>query len=399
MTSRPPTGQVPVGQSPVGQATIRRDRIVGIDAARALALVGMFATHLLPLAGPAGGATLTGLVADGRASALFAVLAGVGIALSTGGASRPRDRAAHRTAAAGLLVRAGLVGLLGLLLVGLDPPVAVILAYYGLLFVVAVPLLRLPGWVLAAGAVLAGGLTPVLSQVWRTGGPSGPGNQVGLGALATPGELFTTLALTGYYPVLTWTTYLLAGMAVGRLDLRSVRVAWRLLAGGALLAVAARATSALLMGPGGGAAAIGEAALALRSYGTTRTDTWWWLAVDLPHTGAPLDLVHTTGTALAVLGAMLLLARYARPLALLPAAVGSVPLTLYTVHVVAITAYRGEPAENGTLFLAHVLVAAVIGVVLRMAGLRGPLETLVSAAGRGARTLARGGPAEGRDRR
>jgi hypothetical protein len=53
-----------------------------MDAARGLALVGMFATHILPLS-DARGETLTGLLADGRSSALFAVLAGVGVALTS----------------------------------------------------------------------------------------------------------------------------------------------------------------------------------------------------------------------------------------------------------------------------------------------------------------------------
>ncbi|OLT01079.1 hypothetical protein BJF90_33515 [Pseudonocardia sp. CNS-004] len=65
-----------------------RGRILGVDAARAVALVGMFATHIFPLR-EAREPTLTGLVAAGRASALFAVLAGVGIALATGGRDGP----------------------------------------------------------------------------------------------------------------------------------------------------------------------------------------------------------------------------------------------------------------------------------------------------------------------
>ncbi|WP_433559998.1 heparan-alpha-glucosaminide N-acetyltransferase domain-containing protein [Pseudonocardia xinjiangensis] len=378
------------GAGPVGPPASRTGRILGVDAARAVALVGMFATHILPLR--AGGAeTPAGLVADGRASALFAVLAGVGVALSTGGPVPPARGRAHLAAAAGLIVRGVLVGLLGLVLAGLDPPVAVILAYYGVLFVVATPLLRLPVPALAAGAVLACVLTPAVSLLLRRGLPAGPGNQPGLAALAEPGALLETLTLTGYYPVLTWTTYLLAGMAVGRLDLRSVRVGWGLLAGGAALALLTAGTSALLLGPGGGAAALGPAALQQQRYGTTPTDTWWWLAVDIPHSGASLDLAHTTGTALAVLGAMLLLARWARPLVLVPAAVGAVPLTLYTLHVVALTVYPGTTpdggAGEGTLWLGHVLAAVAIGSALWLCGRRGPLESVVSGATRRVRRL------------
>lgn len=376
--------------APPDATTSRGTRILGVDAARCLALVGMFATHILPLEARDGSPTLTGLLADGRSSALFAVLAGVGVALSTGGALRPPDATAHAVAAAALLVRGVLVGALGLCLVGLDPPVFVILAYYGLLFVVAIPLLRLPAWALAAGAALMCVLGPVLSHLLRSGllpGPPWP-PQPGLGALAEPGQLLTLLGLTGVYPVLPWTTYLLAGMAIGRLDLRRIRSGGMLLAGGAVLAVLANVVSAVLLGQFGGLAVLGRRALGERAYGSTPTGTWWWLATDAPHSGTPLDLAHTTGTAVAVLGAMLLLAHWSRALVWLPAALGGVPLTVYTLHVVALSAYavRGSTA----LLLTHVVVALLIGAILRAAGQRGPLEAVLAVASRGARRLAGG---------
>ena len=136
-------------------------------------------------------------------------------------------------------------------------------------------------------------------------------------------------------------------------------------------------------GPGGGAAALGPE-LARRRYGTVPSDTWWWLAVEAPHTGTPFDLAHTTGTALAVLGAALLVARFA-PRVLWPlAAVGALPLTLYTLHVTALALYPPEAAEaggtsGGTLLVVHLVAALVIGVLLRALGLRGPLEAGVGA--------------------
>lgn len=332
----------------------------------------MFATHTLPLTDPDGSESWTGLIAHGRSSALFAVLAGVGIALSTRGV---RDGREHAAAAAGLLVRALLVGLLGLALVGLDPPVAVILAYYALLFVVAIPLLRLRAGVLAAGAAVLVVAGPVLSQVLRAGLPDGPGPQAGLSSLADPGQLLVTLTLTGYYPVLSWTAYLLAGMAVGRLDLRDRRVAARLLGGGAVSAVAAAVASSWL---------VGVAPLDVRGeryFGTTPVDTWWRLAVDAPHSGTPFDLAHTTGTALAVLGLALLLPR---AVVRLPATVGAIPLTLYTGHVVWLAA---RPTEGASTLLTHLPVAVVVGVGLALAGRRGPLEAVVSAPGRALRRV------------
>ncbi|MGH3332175.1 MAG: heparan-alpha-glucosaminide N-acetyltransferase domain-containing protein, partial [Nocardioidaceae bacterium] len=66
-------------------------RVIGLDVARALALVGMMATHILA---PIEGNHLTVIqqVAGGRASALFAVLAGVSLALMSGRTVPPSGR-------------------------------------------------------------------------------------------------------------------------------------------------------------------------------------------------------------------------------------------------------------------------------------------------------------------
>ncbi|GAA4538331.1 heparan-alpha-glucosaminide N-acetyltransferase domain-containing protein [Pseudonocardia xishanensis] len=354
-------------------------RIEGIDAARGLALLGMMATHVLPLH-TATGETVVGAVAAGRASGLFAVLLGVGIALG----SRVTDGRAHLAAAGGLLVRAVLTGLVGLVLVGLGPPVAVIPTYYAVLIAVAIPLLRAPAWLLAGGAVLACAGTPALSALLRTGSPAGPGAQIGFAELADPGAALRTLLLTGYYPVLTWTTYLLAGMAVGRLDLRSSRTGWGLLGGGAALAATAAVLSSVLLAAGGLEAVGGPRELLVQRYGTVPTDTWWWLAVELPHSGTPFDLAQTTGSALAVLGAALLVAR-AVPWAVVPfAAIGAVPLTLYALHVASLAVLGGEGLST---YVWHVGWCLAIGLVVRSLGARGPAEAVVSGASRSVRTM------------
>ena len=238
---------------------------------------------------------------------------------------------------------------------------------------------------LAAAAVVWCAASPVLSMLVRDGVVYP--RQVGTAALADPLAMLWKLGVTGVYPVLTWTTYLLAGLAVGRLDLRDTRVAAALLGGGALLSAAASGASALLLGPGGGAAVLGRASAEQHFYGTTPTSTWWWLAVDAPHSGTPLDLARTTGSALAVLGLMLLLAHVARPLLWLPAAVGAAPLTLYALHVVLTTAELGS-RRRPAVRVRRARPAAV-GRRGRPAGrgMRGPLEAGVGVASRTARNL------------
>jgi hypothetical protein len=201
--------------------------------------------------------------------------------------------------------------------------------------------------------------------------------------------------------VLPWTAYLLAGLAAGRLVLSSPRVAAGLLAGGAALAVLAKAVSWTLLHPMGGLDRISAAvpsgstiemqgldiALTTSLSGTTPTTSWWWLAVSGPHSGTPLDLLHTIGTSLGVLGACLLAVRVAAPLLAPLSAVGSMTLTLYAAHVVALGAMLGDFGAT-RLLLVHVAAALVFAMVWRAGGnRRGPLEAAASIADRSARSL------------
>ncbi|MEH3076040.1 MAG: heparan-alpha-glucosaminide N-acetyltransferase domain-containing protein [Quadrisphaera sp.] len=88
-------------------AAPRRDRLVGVDAARGLALLGMMGTHLVSRTTADGGVSWVYEVFSGRASALFAVLAGVGLALSTGRTESPRGAAAPGRARRGAGPRGG----------------------------------------------------------------------------------------------------------------------------------------------------------------------------------------------------------------------------------------------------------------------------------------------------
>lgn len=373
-------------------------RLVGVDAARGAALIGMMAVHISPRLGADGGVTAEYLIASGRASALFAVLAGVGLALASGGANPPRG-AAWKGVAAGTAARAGVLLLVGFLLGESASGVAVILVYYALLFVVGIPFLSLGPRVLLPLAVVWAAVTPVISQFARLGDTwQSPGNPI-LASLADPVGLATDLFLTGYYPVLQWTAYLLLGLGLGRLDLHRLSSQAAVLVGGAALGATAWATSWLLLENGGlaelRAAGTGshpmadgtlDAALQPGLYGTTPTTSWWWLAVAAPHSGTPFDMWHTMGSAAAVLGLMLLLARHLgvvlRPLG----AIGSMTLTLYTLHVVLLG--TALPRATPDALLWHVVIAFAIAVPWRTFVGRGPLESVATSASRSARTAA-----------
>ncbi|HRO30563.1 heparan-alpha-glucosaminide N-acetyltransferase domain-containing protein [Citricoccus sp.] len=387
-------------------------RIPGVDAARGIALLGMIATHLMVLVSADGtGPTTVGLVFAGKSSALFATLAGVGLALLTGGAGA--RRAPHQQPRLGwdrrqVAVRAGLLFVIGLACGSLDTNVAVILAHYALLFLAALPFLHLgaralagwaAGWLLLS-PVAASLLSAVMQsavgatayvehwRIWHT--PALPD------LVVQPGLLAWDLLFTGYYPVLQWLGYVLFGLFLGRLRLERIRVSAALAAGGAALAATAFLVSrglqslpgvleAIAAGTGVGPARL-EAQLltgaAISTEAIQAHPVWFTLAT--PHSGAPLDLLLTCGTSAMVLGVCLLLCTVGRGVLAYPLmpliGAGSMTLTLYVGHLVALDAFGSATAgwPRSGLLIAYWVGCLVAGTIWRGFGWKGPLEWGVS---------------------
>lgn len=264
----------------------------------------MRAVHSLWAHDENGEVTWTYAGSAGRSSATFALLAGVGIAFVT--RRRRVERGERQAAAASLAARAGVIGAVGLLLGGTDAGLAtVILAYYAVLFVLAIPAVFLSTRTLIAVGATIAVVVPVFSHLVRPHLPDPADGNVSLAQLfQDPLGLLTQLTLTGRFPALPWMAYVCIGIVVGRMELSVHDVAVRLFAVGSTLAVGARVLSSFLLGTLGGreqlyGSALGNGrsrtdvdnVLIFGGEGGTPTDTWWWLATAAPHTTTSLDLV------------------------------------------------------------------------------------------------------------
>jgi uncharacterized membrane protein len=369
-----------------------RSRLIGIDAARGIALVGMMGVHIFEPADSDGTMSLAWTLAGGKSAALFALLAGVGIAFTSG--RRPPHGVAWRANAAALVVRALLIGTVGLLLGYVVPGsfAAVILPYYALLFVLAIPLLSLSvRWLIGLAGLIAVAV-PILSHLLRAHLPTAPEyNPTFSDVWHRPLELLRELALTGVYPALAWMAYLCAGLAVGRTVLTSRRTVARIGLIGLALVFASMAVSWLLLDVLGGRVRLETVALRSMSAdefkdiitwgptGVTPTDTGWWLATRLPHSSTPPDLLFTIGVALAVLAACILLGRATTAVLRPLAAPGSMTLTLYSLHLLMLSS-PFDPENDLTSFLIQVLVVVTFALVWSRYHTRGPLEAVVARA-------------------
>ena len=379
-------------------------RLRGIDAARGLALLGMMATHLLPTFESNADLTPTwiGLTLSGRAAALFAVLAGVGLALSTG-KHRPLDGPELSAARRGVALRALVIAAVGLTLGGLEVNLAIILVHYAALFLCVLPFLgmglkRLCAW--AGGWILASPMLAYLLRPWLLAAnpPLELGHNPAWEDLSTPTRLLADLFFTGYYPVFQWLSYVLVGLVIGRLMLAKPLVPVVLLVVGSAVAFAAKTLGVAAMESWGGRAALEEildspgypldSVLQVNLTGIRQEGSWWWLASAAPHSGTTLDLLHTSAVAAAVIGVCLLLGRLAEWVdldLLLPLrGAGAMTLTLYTVHVWVVSGFYLKPLPAGWtedgMYFVQAATAIVVGMVFALLKWRGPLEWLGHAA-------------------
>ncbi|MGW3243968.1 heparan-alpha-glucosaminide N-acetyltransferase domain-containing protein [Streptomyces sp. NPDC001070] len=384
-------------------------RLIGVDLARGLAVLGMFAAHVGPdpsVGGPLGWVME---LARGRSSALFALLAGFSLVLLTG-RPEPRRGRAGRQAVGRVLIRAAVLIVLGYLLTALDTSVDVILTYYGLAFVLVLPLYRLRARTLALIAAATALVLPQILYVLRVAIDDGNWSDTVIAhdplARLTGSDGILELLVTGDYPVLTWVSFLVAGMAVARLDLTRPGVRAKVaLCGGALASLGYGGSWLALHFVPGAHAAVSAATSGApaasawwsdtvsQAYGDQVVDTPSWLLVAAPHSQTTFSILGNTGVALLVLAFCLAaMARSAR-VRWLPApviAVGSISLTAYVGHIVAIKA-AGVDDLPDSVSLPVLLCFAAAAMLLALAWTRifrrGPLEYLMHSATAPARLI------------
>lgn len=406
-----PSGTVPAARTGTGVAGAElaaaprpARRLIGVDAARGLALFGMVTVHTLPSWNEqTGEAHWSWTLFAGHSAALFATLAGVSLAFASGGRTPRTGRrmTASRWALAG---RAGVIALVGFLLGFLELPVSNILIYYGMLFLLAVPFLRLGTRSLLLCSALFALAAPFLMQ-WSVDVLPGLeyANPSLVDLVLDPGTVLSQLLLTGVYPALPWMAFLLAGLAVGRTDLTSRRVQTLLAAVGAAAALLVWGTSVLALRVLGGYEAIAAGTPWMETWEidevmvfggdpTLPTDTLWWLLITAPHSNTPFFLALNVGLALSVLGVCLLLERVAGRFLVPVAAAGAMTFTLYSTHLLVLWPGYYDLAPVAWT-VGQIVAFTVFALLWRRAQGQGPLEKVVTRSTRAIsrRVLERGG--------
>ena len=344
-----------MGADGVGPVRAVSGRIDGLDVARAVAVLGMVGSHVGndgERTGPAGAWSWL-VVTHGFPSALFAVLAGVSMTLMfTERGSLAVDEVDGRGLArtrVRIAVRAAILVVMGALLVLLGTPVVVILANLGVMFVLALPMLRWRTSGLLVGAVgiaLVGGSLARSAQELAA--------QAGVDRFPVLSTLWAE-----HYPALAWMAYIMVGLVIGRLALRRASLAWWLVGVGAVVTVLARGVW----------------------WGAGNEDQDPWRTIE-PHSYSPVEMFSNIGVAAGVIGVALLVTAWLPRLMWPLRAAGSMALTLYVLHLIVIAAVGNEMVRQPSNMAFVVLCAALVGFacVWRALAGQGPLERLLTVA-------------------
>lgn len=339
-------------------------RLHGLDAARAIAIIGMLAVNVGPRKEP-GETELAVVLYDipyGRASLLFVILAGLGMSLMT---KRCRETGAPlpwRT----IVWRSAVLIISGLALQMLAHEISVILTYYGVLFLCGLPLLRAPTWLLPTlgAATLVGGPVVWLALQQYT---STTFNFVAPSLTDPFWTILHATLLTGAYPVIIWCTPFLLGLLLGRLNLADPTVQHRLIGWGLITTILPVVTSWVLV--------------TLYGHPTTAYG-WGQLSSGEAHSEMPLWMLSGCGSAVFILGVFLRAQPWVTRRLSWLVSTGRLSLTIYVTHLFVL-AFLVRPGPD-TLFEGYVISTTMSALFVIAAHLwwqhqgTGPLERLLS---------------------
>ena len=333
-------------------------RLQGIDIARFIAFLGMVLVNFRIATQVNATSDLPSLIInglEGRAAALFVILAGVGFAFGQSSGRQPWHLTLRR--AAFLFI----IGMLDMIVFDAD-----ILHFYALYFVIGILFTRASnkGLLLGAAAITLIGYIAVFIFNYEAGWDFATLKYNDFWSLQ---GFFRHSFYNGWHPVFPWAAFFLIGMWIGRLDLGAKNVQLRLILGGIFMAVIVTTLS------------WGLGALDPELAEITGTSP-------LPPT--PFYILAGTGSALATLGLILRITPVLDRLYIgaILAAPGRMSLTLYMAHIyIGMGVLEGLGKLDGSLTTMTVfaisvgfcLIAALFARLWFYKFKRGPLEALM----------------------
>jgi uncharacterized membrane protein YeiB len=322
-----------------------RERLIGLDAARYFAFVGMVLVNFdvvmsISLGVPSNGEFANHLIGQlqGRASATFVVLAGIGLGLS--GFKRERQTVKITIKRAIFLL---ILGLLNMSIFEGD-----ILHYYAFYFFFGAFLLPCSNRVLVETVALLNiaFLVMMLSIDYESGWNF---EELTYSGFWTIDGFIRNLFFNGFHPVFPWLGFFLLGIVLSRTLLQDRQVQIKLIIWGVAAVVFSEIVSFILSG-----------------YVIPADSEMQFLVTTDSMPPMPLYFIAASGAALLVIGSCLLLSerfRETRMFSLISPA-GRQTLTLYILHIVVGMGFIDALGLTGRQTSSQAFVAAILFCVL-----------------------------------
>lgn len=195
-------------------------RIIGIDVARALSVIGMIIVNFKIVIGENGDNWLKNFVHlfDGKSAATFVVLAGIGLALMTNSAVRNQDQEKLKISRKRIVKRAVFLFVIGLSYISIWQ--ADILHFYGIYMLLTLLFITGKSKQVLIGAVVLILIYPFLLLLcnYETGWNF---TMLEYTDFWTFEGFLRNLFYNGFHPIIPWTAFMLVGLWFGRQDLNN----------------------------------------------------------------------------------------------------------------------------------------------------------------------------------
>jgi uncharacterized protein len=352
-----------------------KQRIIGLDVARALAVIGMIIVNFKVVLGQDGQTWVKSFASifDGKAAAMFVVLAGVGLALMTNSAIKNNDRHKLKIAKIRIAKRALFLFVLGLSYITIWP--ADILHFYGIYMVIILMVLPFKERtiLILGSAIIFFYPMLVIFLDYETGWDFDTLDYLGFWTFE---GFIRNLFFNGFHPVMPWTAFMLFGYWFGKQDLHNDKFIKKTFLLSTLLFISIQNLSYLsisFLAEGNQ-----EAALELTEILGTN-----------PMPPLPFYMFNGISIAFAIISACILIARRFEDSIIIGALhkTGQLALTFYVAHVIIgmgiIELVAPEKMGNYTVefsvsyALVFSLLCIVFAVIWRKYKKSGPLEWIM----------------------
>jgi len=196
------------------------NRIVGIDVSRALAIVGMIMVNFKIVFGSTGNEGYKYITSflEGKAAAVFVVLAGIGIAFMSNNAVKSNNKIKLKSIRTKIAKRAIFLFIIGLLYTPIW--IADILHFYGIYMLITLLFISSSQKLIFNLALSLILVYPLLMLIWNYDTGWNFKTFVYSEFWSVSG-FFRNLFYNGFHPVIPWTAFMLFGLWFGKQDLSS----------------------------------------------------------------------------------------------------------------------------------------------------------------------------------